>query len=263
MALAADLRICLCQPRSAAGSADHALGTLVQGLAVARAAGADVAVFPELLFPGYNAPDVAALAQPLDGPWMAAARDAVREAGLVCAFGLAEREGARVFNSAAAVSADGSIAAIYRKIQLYGAREARIFTPGDAYATFDLKGRKAGLLVCYDVEFAPHVAALAAAGADIILVPTANMVPFTHVSRLTVPSQAVNHGVAIVYANYAGAEGDLTYCGESLVANADGTVVARAGAGEAMLVADLPAPDPALMSTQAHDLRMPGRGLPA
>lgn len=111
------------------------------------------------------------------------------------------------------------------------------------------------MLICYDVEFAPHVAALAARGVEIILVPTANMMPYTHVMRATVPAIAANHGVAIAYANYCGIEGDLTYAGRSLIVGPLGEVAAQAGETPALLIADLPERNPALLSTQARDFR--------
>ncbi len=37
---------------------------------------------------------------------------------------------------------------------------------------------------------------------------------------------------------------------------ADGTVQAQAGQGEALLIADLPPPDPILLSTQINDYRV-------
>ncbi len=58
---------------------------------------------------------------------------------------------------------DGGLLANYRKVQLYGPRE-RDHAPGDAYALFPLAGETATLLICYDVEFTPHVKALADRG---------------------------------------------------------------------------------------------------
>ena len=114
---------------------------------------------------------------------------------------------------------------------------------------------RAAILICYDIEFDAHVAALAAQGVQAILVPTANMAPFTHVIRHTVPAMAANHGLTIAYANYCGTEGDLTYVGGSLIAGPHGEVVAQAGDHPALLIADIPIPDPARLSTQAQDLR--------
>lgn len=253
------MRVLVSQIASPAGDVEAAFAEIARGLRTAAAAGAGMAVFPELCLPGYNHADVAKLAQPSDGAWIARLRALAREAGVGLTIGYAEREGDRVFNSAIALDAAGAVLARYRKIQLYGPREAALFTPGDRYEVFDLAGRRAALLICYDIEFAGHVAALAARGVELLLVPTANMDPFDHVPRLTVPAQAVNHAVAIVYANYCGQEGDLTYCGGSLVVVADGAVLAQAGRDAAMLVADLGRfPDPVKLSTQARDWRPVG-----
>ena len=81
------------------------------------------------------------------------------------------------------------------------------------------------------------------------------MLPFTHVAAATVPAMAANHGLAIAYANYCGTEGDLTYVGGSLIAGPQGEVLAQAGDYPALLIADVPAVDPARVSTQSLDFR--------
>ncbi len=212
-------------------------------------------VTPEVYLPGYNQNDIAAQAQPRDGTWIKhlSARAAKARCGLV--MGYAERDGDQVHNAAIAIGPDGAILAHYRKIQLYGPRENAIYAPGDAYVTFDLAGVTATILICYDIEFAPHVAALAARGATLFLVPTANMMPFTHVIRATVPAMAANYGVTIAYANYCGTEGDLTYVGGSLIAGPHGEVLAQAGDHPALLIVDVPDADPARLSTQSADFR--------
>ena len=112
------------------------------------------------------------------------------------------------------------------------------------------------MLICYDVEFAPLVRRLAEEGAKLILVPTANPEPNGHVSRLVVPAHAINHGLTIAYANYCGAEGDITYCGTSVIAAPDATILAAAGPSPTLLVTDIAhSPDPALMQTQLQDHR--------
>ena len=92
-------------------------------------------------------------------------------------------------------------------------------------------------------------------GVRIILVPTANMQPFTHVAAHTVPAMAANYGVSIAYANYCGVEDDLTYVGASLIAGPHGEVLAQAGNHPALLIVDIPVTDPARLSTQALDFR--------
>lgn len=252
------MRLALLQPASPAGDAAAALAALRAPLQAAAAMGAAALVAPESFLPGYNCDAIPALAQPRGGAWHQALAALAREAGCALITGYAERDGDRVFNAAVAFDATGAEIAHYRKIQLYGPREKAIYTPGEAYCTFPLAGRTCGLLICYDVEFTAHVAALAARGAEVLLVPTANMMPFTHVAETTVPSQAANSAVGIVYANYCGAEGNLTYAGGSVIAGPHGEVLAKAGPGPALLVADLPPRDPARTYDMAGDFRAIG-----
>lgn len=249
------MKIAVLQSNSPAGEPDRAFSELGCALNAAGAAGAAVLVAPEAYLPGYNAGNIPDLAQPNTGGWLTRLSTLCKAANCGLVMGYAESDGGLVFNAAVAIDASGNQIAHYRKIQLYGAREAAIYAPGDAYCTFDLVGSKAALLICYDIEFAHHVAALAAMGVEIILVPTANMQPFTHVAAHTVPAMAANYGVSIAYANYCGVEGDLTYVGSSLIVGPHGEVLAQAGNGPALLIVDLPDADPARLSTQAIDYR--------
>lgn len=248
------MRLAIYQGPSPRGAQGDALGTIDRVLTASAAFGARMAVFPEVFLPGYNVPDPRAAARPMS-EWVGLLTPLVLRSGCGVTLGLAERDGAEVYNSALAIGRDGRVLSHYRKTQLFGPREHRLYRAGRKLSVFDFEGAQAALLICYDIEFAPLVRDLAAKGVRLILCPTANMMPFTHVARLTVPSQAVNHGVAIAYANYCGVEGDLTYCGGSVLVGADGAILAQAGMDEALLIADLPPPDPALLSTQLDDFR--------
>jgi predicted amidohydrolase len=237
------------------GDLDAACESLDRALTAAGAAGATVLVAPEVFLPGYNQPDVAGLALSNDAPALQRLRATARKAGTALVIGYAEAADGAVWNAALCIGPDGRDLAHYRKIQLYGEREKAIYRPGNAHVTFDLGGRKLALLICYDVEFAPHIATLASQGVEAILVPTANMMPFTHVGLRTVPAMAANHGLAIAYANFCGTEGDLTYVGGSLIAGPHGEVLAQAGEHPALLIADIPPVDPQRITTQAQDFR--------
>jgi predicted amidohydrolase len=250
------MRLALWQGTSPESDLETALTQAETALAAAATLGAAALVLPEIWLPGYNQDGIAQQALPLDSPPLQRLAKAAAAARCALVVGYAERAGDRVFNAAACFGPDGALLANYRKVQLYGPRERSLYTPGDAYAVFPLAGETAALLICYDVEYAPHVKALADCGVTVILAPTANMQPYTHVIRATVPAMAANHGVAIVYANFCGAEGDLTYVGGSLIAGPHGEVLAQAGETPALLVADLPARDPARLSTQSADLRV-------
>jgi len=244
------------------GDIAGALARLRGALVASAAAGARMLVAPELLLPGYNRPDLhATTAQGRDGPWMSALRDMAREAGCGLTLGWAERAGGQIYNAATAIGADGAILAHYRKIQLFGPMERESFTAGDAAPlVFDLEGRRAGLLICYDIEFPGHAAGLAGAGADLVLVPTANPAGYEHVQELLVPTRAYENRLCVAYANYCGQEAGLGFGGRSLIAGPDGRPLAAAGTTETLLIAKLPAADtfpPDRLSTQDRDYRRP------
>lgn len=257
----APLKLAVWQGKSPAGDAGEGLDELAPIARAAGASGAAMLVCAEIYLPGYNSGDIHETAQLRGGAWHQRLGRIAGESGCGLTVGYAEREGSRIFNSAVTFNRQGGEIAHYRKIQLYGPREKEIYTPGDTYCIFDLDGVKTALLICYDIEFAPHVAALAKQGVELILVPTANMMPFQHVVRYTVPTMAVNHSICIAYANFSGHEGNLTYTGGSMILAADGAILAQAGAGPALIVADLPtAYDRTALSRQLKDYRAINQG---
>ena len=256
------MKLAIYQARPTDGDIDTAFGTAATMLEAAARAGAAMLVLPELYLPGYNRPDLhASLAQPVDGPWMHRLSAMARASGCGLTLGFAERAEGTVYNSAVAFGTEGELLGCHRKIQLYGPMERQSFVHGKLqYTVFDLGGLRTGLLICYDVEFPGHVAALRDLGAELILVPTANPSGFEHVSRTLVPARAHEGRAVIAYANYCGAEAGLHYGGLSLVAGPDSQPLVQAGTGEALLIADLSgiAGIPAdRLSTQAEEYRAP------
>ena len=251
----------LYQCPSPMGDLGKGLETISDALSTASAANVGMLVLPEMFLPGYGA----AGSQPPEG-WDAAC-DALaalcRKYETALTIGVPEFADGKVFNSALAIGADGKTLARYRKIQLFGPTENALYEPGEAYCVFDYRGRRFGLLICYDVEFPEHVRALAMQGAEVILVPTANMMPFANVNQIIVPARAAENAVTVVYANYCGSEGDLDYVGLSGISGPDGYLLAGKGTGPGLCIAELPGEwsehgIPA--ATQIEDFR-PGRFL--
>lgn len=226
-------------------AADTPAGNLVRLRRVAaraQAGGARLLICPEMFLTGYalGREEVARLAEPLDGKSVEEARKIAAEVGIALVFGMPERAGGKVFNSAVAIGADGSLLDAYRKTHLFGEVDRDQFSPGDATPrVFDVGGLKAGLLICYDVEFPEAVRALALQGADLVVVPTAVMQPFDVVPRTVVPARAYENQLFVAYADRCGKEADFDYCGLSCVVGPDGVDRARAGRGEELILADI------------------------
>lgn len=257
------MKLALYQGPAIGGDIEAGFARIERHLSAAAMASAKMAVFPEVFLPGYNRPDLhKSLAQPLGGAWTQRLSALAKQARCGLTIGWAEAADGKVYNAATCFDDTGEQIAHYRKIQLYGPMERASFSYGDAYTVFDLYGHKAALMICYDVEFPQHCIALAEQGVTLVLVPTANPKGFEHVSTAFVPARAAEMRLTIVYANFCGTEGDVTYGGHSVIVGPDARVLASAGQGEALLVADLAPVDniaPELLSLQRQDYREVGR----
>lgn len=219
------------------------LARLHRQAAEAARRGARLLVGPEMYLSGYNIGREAAqtLAQPSDGPWAEQVAAIAREQGIAILYGYPERgEGGALYNSAQLIDARGERLGNYRKTHLFGELDRGMFSPGEAPCPIiELEGWKLGVLICYDVEFPENVRRLAMAGAELVLVPTANMVPYDFVCDVLVRTRAYESQCYLAYANYCGAEGAIRYCGLSSLNGPDGEQTARAGRDETLLLADL------------------------
>lgn len=251
------MKLALYQGPPIQGDIEAGFARIERQLGAAALAGASMAVFPELFLPGYNRPDLhGPLSQPLGGEWSGRLAALARAAGCGLTIGWAERDGDRVYNAATAFGPDGATLGHYRKIQLFGPMEQESFAFGDSYTIFDFAGHKTALMICYDIEFAHHVRALAEQGVKLILVPTANPAGFEHVSTALIPARASEHALTIAYANFCGGENGLDFGGHSVICGADAKPLASAGNSETLLITGIAqSHDPAFLSTQLADFR--------
>jgi predicted amidohydrolase len=192
---------------------------------------------------GLTPDQVSRLAEDAGGPTDTAVAEIARRHGLAIAYGHPERaDGGGVYNAATLVGPDGVARGRHRKVHLYGDLDRTLFAPNPAPPrAFDFDGARAGLLICYDVEFPEAVRRLAVGGAAAVLVPTANMTGYEQVQRFVVRTRAYENGCAVVYANYCGADDVFRYGGLSVICGPGGEVLAQASPdAEELLVADLP-----------------------
>jgi predicted amidohydrolase len=208
----------------------------------ASARGAELLVAPELATTGYGAKGAMRdLAEPADGAHGSALAAMAEKHGIALVAGFPERVGEAIYNSAIFAKPDGE-RDIYRKCQLYGRYEHALFQPGDAPPRLiEFGSLKFGVLICYDVEFPELVRHLALAGADAVLVPTAqpNTPDAPFITGKIVPVRAFENGIAIVYADHAGSDSRFGYAGRSCIALPDGKDGARAPEdGSHVIVAD-------------------------
>ncbi|KAA0950171.1 MULTISPECIES: carbon-nitrogen hydrolase family protein [unclassified Pseudomonas] len=208
-----------------------------------EATGADLLVLPEMFLSGYNigVEAVGALAESQDGESAQAIANLAKICGLAILYGYPERaDDGQIYNAVQLIDANGQRLCNYRKTHLFGDLDHSMFSAGDDdFPIVELNGWKLGFLICYDLEFPENARRLALAGAELILVPTANMVPYDFIADVTVRARAFENQCYVAYANYCGHEEDIHYCGQSSIAAPDGQRVAQAGLDEALIVGTL------------------------
>ncbi|MCF4995794.1 carbon-nitrogen hydrolase [Pseudomonas syringae] len=208
-----------------------------------EAHGADLLVLPEMFMTGYNigAEAVSTLAEVYNGEWAQQIGRIAKAAGMAILYGYPERTAdGQIYNAVQLIDAHGERLCNYRKTHLFGDLDRAMFSPGDDdFPLVELNGWKLGFLICYDLEFPENARRLALAGAELILVPTANMIPFEFIADVTVRSRAFENQCYVAYANYCGSEDDIHYCGQSSIAAPDGSRIAQAGLDEALIVGEL------------------------
>jgi predicted amidohydrolase len=192
---------------------------------------------------GYNigVDAVSVLAEVYNGESAQQIARIAKTTGIAILYGYPERTGdGQIYNAVQLIDANGERLCNYRKTHLFGDLDRSMFSAGtDDFPIVELNGWKLGFLICYDLEFPENTRRLALAGAELILVPTANMTPFDFIADVTVRARAYENQCYVAYANYCGHEGDIQYCGQSSIAAPDGSRIAQAGLDEALIVGEL------------------------
>ncbi|HVB28101.1 MAG TPA: NAD+ synthase, partial [Mycobacteriales bacterium] len=266
-AAAADYARRVPQLRVALAQVDHTVGDLggnaAQVLAWSRRAadaGAQLVAFPEMALTGYPAEDLVLRRAFVDASRttlseLAArlATDGLGELAVVVGFldrcaDATPRLGrpAGEPQNAAALLRSGHIVATYAKHHLpnYGVfDEFRYFVPGDRLPVLRLHGVDVALTICEDLwqDGGPVVVARQA---GVGLVVCLNASPYERAKvddRLDLcRRRAAQAGAALAYVNLVGGQDELVFDGDSLVVDADGTLLGRAGQfAEELLVVDL------------------------
>ncbi len=237
------MRVALLQTAPLTETVEDALSALDKAAEEAARAKADILITPEMFLTGYaiGSDRVLRLAEPDRGPtWEAVGALAKRhEIALLCG-GPRRSEDGHSYNSLQFRGPDGSLLSRYDKSHLFGDVDRKQFQAGRCLSdVIAFEGWSLGFAICYDIEFPEVARALTLKGAEAILVPTANMLPFDSVATRLVPARGEENGVYLAYVNYCGADQAFDYCGLSCLTGPDGRDVVRAGRDPALIVGDL------------------------
>ncbi|HSK08621.1 MAG TPA: nitrilase-related carbon-nitrogen hydrolase [Vicinamibacterales bacterium] len=236
------MRIALIQQHVTADKHEN-LARGLRALEDAAAGGATLACFAELAFePFYPqrpaTPEALARAEPIPGPITGAFQQRAAALGIVVVLNLFERDGDRTYDTSPVIDADGSLLGRTRMIHITeyaGFHEQGYYAAGDTgVPVYDTRAGRVGVAICYDRHYPEYMRALGVQGADLVVVPQAGSVgewpEGLYEAEMRVA--AFQNGYFTALCNRVGAEECLTFAGESFVCAPNGSVIARAPAGE-------------------------------
>jgi agmatine deiminase len=158
----------------------------------------------------------------------------------------------RFYNTAVVIDNGTILEPPYRKVHVPHDPlffEKSYFHPGNTYSVYSTPVARIGVLICYDQWFPEAARALTLLGAEIIFYPTAigwirgerdtSEGDWRNAWETVQRGHAIANGIHIAAVNRVGSEGDLQFWGSSFVADAFGTVTARAGEEEQVLFAEI------------------------
>jgi NAD+ synthase (glutamine-hydrolysing) len=226
------LRAALAQIDTTVGDLEGNAAKIRQAIARARDEGVQLVLFPELTLTGYPPEDLLLKTNFLDAADALLQELAAEVDDIVAIVGFPERAD-DVYN-AAAVLADGRVAAVYRKIYLPNYSvfdEQRYFQSGEAGALIELNGIPIGLTICEDIwEPGPPATDEALAGARVVVNLSAS--PY-HAGKgsereAMLVQRARDSNVAVLFCNLVGGQDELVFDGHSVAIDADGEILGRA-----------------------------------
>jgi len=214
----------------------------------AAANGADLILFPEIhltpFFPQYPGLDVSDLAMTQESAAVRKIRDACREAGIMASPNIYLMENGKRYDASLLIDADGAVLGAQKMVHVAQADkffEKDYYTPSDdGFHVFDTIHGRIGIVVCFDRHYPESIRTEALMGADVILIPTANTkAEPSELFEWEVRIQAFQNSVAVAMCNRVGREDAMQFSGESLVVDANGTVLLKAGDAEELLYAEI------------------------
>ena len=225
------VRVSLAQINPTVGDVEGNTRRIVDGIAQARALGADLVAFPELAVTGYPPEDLLFKSAFIEAN-LAALADVTKAArGLTAIVGFVDRR-QDLFNAAAVIH-DGALAGVYHKQFLpnYGVfDENRYFQAGREASVFSIGTTSVAVNVCEDLWYPTGpTTPQALAGAELIV--TINGSPYhagkAHFRERMIATRAADDVVWLAFVNMVGGQDELVFDGASMIVDPHGQTVAR------------------------------------
>jgi predicted amidohydrolase len=230
------------------GSVTQNLAKNLELIRQAAAQGADLILFPEVqlteFFPQYPGQDVRGYGIELDSPVVAAFQEACHQNHIAAVPNLYLTENGKFYDASLLIDRTGTVVGIQKMVHIAQAEqfyEQDYYAPSDTgFQVFDTEWGKIGIVVCFDRHYPESIRTESLMGAELILIPTVNTKSEPlEMFEWEVRVQAFQNSVAIAMCNRVGTEGQMEFAGESLLTDANGSIIVKADDTEQLLLAEI------------------------
>jgi beta-ureidopropionase len=210
--------------------------------------GAEIVCFPEIqfspFFPQFPGGDAARYAVGIDDALVQAMQQTCRELGLVDVPNLYLDEGGKRYDASPIIDSNGAILGVSKMVHVVQAPffyEQDYYTPSDSgFQVYQTSAGRVGVVICFDRHYPESIRACALKGAELVVIPTANTrdepLEFFEWELRVAARQS---GVFVAMCNRVGVEQEMDFCGESLVVDPYGAVLAKADDTEQILYVEV------------------------
>jgi predicted amidohydrolase len=210
--------------------------------------GADLVFFPEVqfypFFPQYREYRAEGYALTPGHPYIRQMMALCGDRHIMASPNLYFKEGEACYDASLFISAEGKLLGISKMVHIMQCPlfyEQDYYSPSDdGFKVYDTPFGKVGIVICFDRHLPESVRTCAVMGADLVLIPTANtdgepMDLFEWEIRV----QAMHSSVYIAMCNRVGRENEMSFAGQSLVADFRGGLMVKGGGNEELFCVDL------------------------
>ncbi len=214
--------------------------------------GADLVFFPEVqfskFFPAYKNFDAEQYLMKINSKEIEAVKLACKKNRISASINTYLLDNGKPYDASITISNDGEIAGVSKMVHIASFPhfyETDYYTPSDeGFVVADVPTAdgiaKIGVVICYDRHIPESIRTCALQGADVIIIPTANLKSEPEdVFLWEIKIQAMHSCTPIAMCNRVGREGEIEFCGKSVVVDEAGNVLICADDKEQIVYAEI------------------------
>lgn len=242
------MRLAMAQTKMA-DSLEENLQKSIRYMQQAKEEGADMIFFPEVqlspFFAQEEKQDVSSwLVQP-DGSEITTFCDTCRRLKMWASPNVYLDLQGKYYDASLMIDPQGKIVGISKMVHIFQAEhfyEQDYYTPSpDGFHVYETPFGKVGIIICFDRHIPTSIRACAKQGAELVLIPTANLTTEPmELYEWEIRVQAFQNQCYIAMCNRVGPEKDLVFAGESLVSAPTGELLCKADGNERLCLIDVP-----------------------